>query len=361
AAEDLKTSWGLLSSESRTQITAVEWENAFTRRPSVRKPAPSTLLRALVSAPTPPSVIEVLPRAAEALVRVAGSVQITQQIVLVREPAGWRVDLAASDRLNSAEAGRIFIDAIREEATASAPRRAGMPSASPSLLRALLAPQAKDYRVIEADVEADRAQVTVVAEMPVSLVLRAFRVGPGWTVDLTRPMLSVDATHPRPLKKAVAAADKASCEDQLRRLAKAIQMYAARSDDMFPDPERWLDQIRPHLPHPAGVHCPADSVEGVSYAMNRNLAGKRRREIGKQSTTPLLFESSLHTDNPADTGESWVDSPRHPGGNLVLFVDGSVRAAPKKPSFTVVNAEPGARPRPVRGRPSVRIPPRSAP
>ena len=359
AAEDLKTSWGLLSSESRTQITAVEWENAFTRRPSVPKPPPTTLLRALATSPTPPSVVEVLTRAEEALVHVAGSVQITQQIVLVREPAGWRVDLAASDQLNSREAGRIFIDAIREESTAAASPRPGTPSGGPSLLRALFAPQAKDYRVLEADVERDRAQVTVVAEIPVSLVLRAFRIGPGWTVDLSKPMLTIDATSPDPLKKAVAAADKTNCEDQLRRLAKAIQMYAAGSDDMFPDAERWLDQVRAYLPQPPGVHCPADTVEGVSYAMNRDLAGKQRREIGKQDTTPLLFESSLHTDNPADAGESWADPARHPGGNLVLFVDGSIRAASKKPSFAVVKATPGTRPRAVPGRPAVRIPPRS--
>ncbi len=361
AAGDLKTSWALLSSGSRAQITAPEWESAFARAPSARKPPQSALLKALGTAPTPPAVIDVLPRADEALVHVGGSVQITRQIVLVREEAGWRVDLLASDRLNSRQAGQIFLDAIREEATAAVPRRAGTAPASPSLLRALFAPQAKHYRVLQADVEQDRAQVTVAADIPVSLVLRTFRVGPGWTVDLTRPMLAVDPTSSDPLGDAVAAASKATCEDQLRRLARAIQMYAASSDDMFPDPDRWLDQIRPYLPHPPELHCPADPVAGVSYAMNRSLAGKRRRDIGNQGSTPLLFESTLHTQNPADAGESWAHPGRHPGGSLVLFADGSIRGAPKKPSFGVVGAKPLTQRRSVPARPPVRIPRRSAP
>ncbi|MCJ7822350.1 MAG: hypothetical protein MUQ26_04600, partial [Armatimonadetes bacterium] len=122
-----------------------------------------------------------------------------------------------------------------------------------------------------------------------------------------------------------------------------------------------LDQVRRYLPNPPGVHCPADSVAGVSYAMNRALAGKRRSEVGNQAATALLFESTLHTENPADAGASWTAEPRHPGGSLVLFVDGSVRPSPRKPSFTVVEAPPGARSRAVPSRPQVRVPPRSAP
>jgi prepilin-type processing-associated H-X9-DG protein len=120
-------------------------------------------------------------------------------------------------------------------------------------------------------------------------------------------------------------------------------MYAAASDDLFPDPDRWLDQIRPYISPSLDLHCPADPYAGISYAMNRNLAGKRRREVANQNGTPLLVESILHTANPADTGESWAEPPRHPGGNLVLFVDGSVRLLRKKIAFDVTEAPPGAR------------------
>jgi len=153
AAGDLKASWDLLSSESRSYVTAPEWDKAFTRRPSVPKPPPNTLLKALATAPAPPAVIDVLVRADEALIHVGGTVRVTQQIVLVRESAGWRVDIAASDRLNSREAGQVFLDAVREETNAAVPLPPGAPSRGPSLLRALLGPHAKDYHVLEADVE----------------------------------------------------------------------------------------------------------------------------------------------------------------------------------------------------------------
>jgi len=210
------------------------------------------------------------------------------------------------------------------------------------MLQAFFAAEAEDYEVLQAQVEGDRAEVTVGAEVPVNIVLRAHRVGPGWMVDLSRPVLSVEPTHPNPLQEATAAADKSECQSQLRQLARAFQMYAAASDDALPDPDRWLDLIRPHLPTQAKAHCPADQEEGVSYAMNRNLAGKRRREIAQQNSTPLLFESALHGRNPAGTGESWVHPPRHPGGNYVLYVDGSVRLSPSRPSFEVTQAKPGA-------------------
>ena len=35
-------------------------------------------------------------------------------------------------------------------------------------------------------------------------------------------------------------------------------MYAAAYDDMFPDPSRWLDQLRPFLGQASNaLHCPA--------------------------------------------------------------------------------------------------------
>lgn len=358
AAGDVETAWNLLSTQSRSQLTLPKWGEAFARRTTIPKPPANTILRALATAPTPPQIREVLTRTDEALIQVAGSVQITRQLVLVREAAGWRVDLAVSDLLNARQAAQIFLEAVRKDASASASRApVAAPHVSLPLLRTLFAPEAKDYRIVAAEAEEDRAEVTVAADIPMNLVLRTVRVGPGWTVDLTRPLVSIDATTPDPIQQALAIADEEACREQLRQLGKAIQMYASSSDDMFPDPDRWLDQIRTYLPHPHKLHCPRDPTPGISYAMNPNLAGKRRREIGNQRANPLLFESALHTSNPAGTGESWADPPRHPDGNLVLFVDGSVRLLGSPPSFTVTKAAPGS----ARRRPPTRPPMRIAP
>ncbi len=365
-AGDRQTAWDLISAQSRSAIDLVEWERAFLKSPPPRKPPVNALLQSLTAGPNPATVIDVLPRTDEALIQVGGAIQITQQIVLLPEPDGWRVDLAASDRLNSLTAAQAFLDALREQSQSKKQGPPGgrtAPMASPSMLRLLFAPYATDYQVQSADVEQDRAQVALVAEVPVNLVLRAVRSGPGWTIDTTRSTLPIDATSPDPLGDAIAATNGIACLEQLRQLATAINAYADASGDMFPDPDHWLDQVRNYLPSPPNLHCPADTEAGISYAMNENLRGKRRSQVGSPATTPLLFESTLHTDNPADGGQSWAMPPRHPMGNIVLYVDGSVRPSFDPPSFQVTRAKPGQRPagqRPAGGGPPMRIQPRAA-
>ena len=101
--------------------------------------------------------------------------------------------------------------------------------------------------------------------------------------------------------------------------------------------------MRPFLPAGISLHCSADTEEGISYAMNSNVAGKKRGRIANPSNTPLLYESTLHTGNPAGAGEGWPAPAFHAGGNMVLYADGSVRITLEKPSFVVTEAKPGAR------------------
>ncbi len=336
---DFAASWQMLSSPSRAQMNAMQWEEAIRVRPSSRPPTGNDLLRALATAEEPPTVSDTLIEKDEALVKVSGSVRITQELVLVKEGGVWRVDLAATDEINAREAARVFIEAI---GSASAPtaRPVRTPQAGIPMLRALLMPEAKDYYVLSATVKSDRAQVTLASDLPVSLVLRAVRSGPGWMVDLTRPLVSVNPLSKDPIKEAAEANIQNACQEQLRQVARAFQMYAQANDDMLPDPDRWVQQLRPFLGDvPNVLHCPADTTPGISYAMNRNLAGKKRSQVGNQPTTPLLYESTLHTTNPADRGESWPSPAFHSGGNMVLFVDGSARPVEGKPSFTVIEAQ----------------------
>jgi len=348
AAGNLSQAWDLLSSPSRAATPVVQWQQAFERRPPMRKPPATSLLRAMAASTPPPAVGDVLVAPDEALVEVSGVVQVPQQIVLVKEAVGWRVDLAATDQLNSRRAAADFIEMLREETAISQRQgmRAPMQEVSYPLLRALLAGEATSYKAIEAQVSGDRAQVTVAAEIPVHLVLRAARSGPGWAVDLTRPVVPIDVSAPDPLQQAVALSERMKCEEQMSQLVRAIQMYATVSEDMVPDPARWFDQVRAFLPAPgpaqAQGHCPSDSVAGISYAMNRNLAGKRLHQIANPGTTPLLYESAGHGGNPAGVGENWPTPLRHPEGNLVAFADGSVRPMTQPPSFQVAEAPPGA-------------------
>lgn len=370
AISDVSAAWELLSSQSRAATTLAQWQEGFLRRPAMRKPPATSLLRAIAAGATPPKVGEVLVRPDEAFIEISGTVQVPQQIVLVKESQGWRVDLAETDRLNSRQAATNFLDILREEANRAAMRSPGQPSldASYPLLRAMLAPDAANYQAVDAQVTGDRAEVTVAAEIPVNLVVRATRSGAGWAVDFARPLLPVDTAAAEPLKQAAEIADRMKCEEQLGQLARAIQMYAGSSEDMLPDPARWMEQIRPFLPQPSQTHCPSDPAAGVSYAMNHNMAGKRLHQVANPNTTPLLYESAQHGNTPAGTGEGWPAPLRHPEGNLVAFADGSVRPMTQPPSFQVLEGAPGtgragvvapgrARPRPPAGQMQPMMPP----
>ncbi len=377
---DTGGAWQLLSASTRAKLTAAQWQAEFRERGASRMPSGNDLLRALATADEPPTIGDVLIQQGEALVDVSGTVRITYDIILVRQNGRWLVDLPASDQFNSREAARVFIDAVGSASGASSPRPVRTPQTSLPMLRALLAPEAKSFQVLNSSVEGDRATITIASDIPVSLVLRAVRSGPGWVVDLNRPMVNISPTSTDPLKEAVGINVQNTCQEQLRQLGRAIQMYAAAHGDLLPNPEQWVEQIKPYLAEGADVlHCPADKTAGVSYAMNRNLAGKKRSEIGNQPLTPLLFESSLHTANPTDTGESWPAPALHSGGNMVLYVDGNVRAATEKPSFAVTvtlrpvvpgerQAGPGGQPARRRmpppmqpGQPQPRPQPRPAP
>ncbi len=337
---DIRTSWNLLSAASRAANDVAQWGESFPAGPASRPPAPNAILKALATADPPATAGKVLVLGSEALVEVKGSVEIGRTVVLVKEGNRWLVDLAASDEVNGREAAQTFLEAIAADAGASTPRPVRSPQTSLPMLRTLLAPEAKNYRVSQTEMNGDRAYVTVVADLPVNLVLRAKRQGPGWQVDLARPLVSTNPTSTDPLREAAGSIKQSDCQDQLRRLGQAIQMYSSLSEDLLPDPDRWVEQIRPYLSGPPALRCPADATEGVSYAMNRNLAGKRRSEIGNPAMTPLLYESSLHTANPADGGESWQTPPRHSEGNLVLYLDGSIRPSEQPPSFTPAAFQP---------------------
>jgi hypothetical protein len=350
ATGNVSQAWNLLSAQSQKGMSAAQWQQEFEQRPPSRKPPAASLLRAIAGFETAVQIEGVLVRPDEALIAVRSGVQVTQTFVLVREQGGWRVDLKASDDLNSRQAVENFLGAVRQESGGGVRPRSPQ-DAQMTVLRSMLAAEARDYKTSEAEVEGDRARVTVVAEIPVNLVLRATRSGPGWAVDLSRPVLPIDYSAPDPLKQAAAAADRMVCEEQLTQVARALQMYAASSDGMLPDPARWLDQVRPYLPDPPKLHCPSDPAPGVSYAMNRNLAGKRLNQIANPALTVLVYESTLHTDNPADAGQSWPTTLRHADGDLVAYADGSVRAVPLRPPFTVKEGPPGAGRIAIPGRP----------
>jgi prepilin-type processing-associated H-X9-DG protein len=350
ALGNVDRAWNLLSATSKQGLTKEQYQAAFGAPRATPKPPASTVLRAIAAGSESPTVGGVMVRGENSYVHVKGDVQVTQTVVLVKEPGGWRVDLGPTDEANSRDAAELALAAEREQGPA--PARGQRPDVSLPMLRIMLRSEAKNYKVLKTEVSGDQATVSVGADVPVSVVFQEVRSGAGWTV---RTLAPVDILSEDPLRDALLASEQQECENQLRQIGAAIQMYASRSDDMLPDPARWLDQIRPYLREPSELHCPADpGASGVSYAMNSNLAGKRRRDVGNPSTVPMVFESTAHGPNVANAGESWPHTAWHKGGVMVLYADGSVRQTPQKPSFAVPPPTPGAATRPTGTRPQGR-------
>jgi hypothetical protein len=116
-----------------------------------------------------------------------------------------------------------------------------------------------------------------------------------------------------------------TCPDNLRRLHKAILLYADQWDDMLPPADRWVELIKENVPDDNQLRCP--SVAGAAsygYAMNSSLGGKKWKDVPDAAHVPLFYDSS---DLKIDAHDSFTSLPspgRHDGHNNVIYLDGRV-------------------------------------
>ena len=111
-----------------------------------------------------------------------------------------------------------------------------------------------------------------------------------------RQMLSM---RPSQHKKRIAMV----CGTNLSGLGKALHIYAGDYDDQYPTAEKWCDLLIAYIEvSPKQFVCPlSDVIEGESsYAMNKNVVGKKVSEIPEDVV--LLFETNLGK-NPAGRQE----------------------------------------------------------
>jgi len=93
------------------------------------------------------------------------------------------------------------------------------------------------------------------------------------------------------------------CGTKLSGLGKAMQIYANDYDDQYPTAEKWCDLLVMYSDvYPRQFVCKlSDVIEGESsYAMNKNVVGKKVSEIPEDVV--LLFETNLGK-NPAGRQE----------------------------------------------------------
>jgi hypothetical protein len=137
------------------------------------------------------------------------------------------------------------------------------------------------------------------------------------------------------------AATNGQCSGHLNQLAVAFKSYARDHNGKLPDAATWVDDLSHYLGNNSDKYgifrCPADRAAGrSSYAMNRNLSGKRLQDIFDPANTVLLYETRQSGPNPAGTGKDVVDIGNIDSGlgrhnmvgyrfNYYLFADLQVR------------------------------------
>ena len=121
----------------------------------------------------------------------------------------------------------------------------------------------------------------------------------------------------------------------MHQVGLAAMMYASDNEGYCPDPDNWLEQIRPYLgDNPEEVlESPFNPEAGRAIAMNASLVKSeqgrvvplRLHEVPDQ--TVLFFEAEY--GSPLSGGPELLPAePRGPKGYVIGFVGGDVEAVP---------------------------------
>ncbi len=105
------------------------------------------------------------------------------------------------------------------------------------------------------------------------------------------------------------------CSMNVENIAPAMAMYAA-DWGTFPDPDRWVDQLRTgYLRNDFVLKCAEDHSDArCSYGMNRALAGLSLARITNRDQLVVVYETANPGDSPSGGPEDVASPPRHPKG-----------------------------------------------
>lgn len=127
------------------------------------------------------------------------------------------------------------------------------------------------------------------------------------------------------------AARTTSCVSNQKKLALGILMYSQDYDEKFPAAVEWTSLVGPYVIDMGALRCPSFEPRGASvfgYAFNAAVSRKVASAIPSPETTPLIFDSTKPEPNASDPVQSLPVPGRHRRGNVIGFVDGSVRRIP---------------------------------
>jgi len=122
-------------------------------------------------------------------------------------------------------------------------------------------------------------------------------------------------------------AAKAQCLGNVRDITQALDMYASDNGGGYPEAARWESSIVPYLTGSTPLSCPAATATGHSYAYNAAMSAVNREEVLNLDELVMVFESDASRD--AGGPELLPTRPRHNGGDVYGFADGSVQWRPR--------------------------------
>ncbi len=135
------------------------------------------------------------------------------------------------------------------------------------------------------------------------------------------------------LKADLEKARQSNCLSNLKQLATGALMCAQDYDEVFPDADKWMDQIMPYIRNEAILKCPGAPDLEYGYAMNAALSGMAMEDVTSLASTVMFFDSDIGTRNAAGGPDAVCDPPRHNGGNNYAYTDGHAKWGREVPSF----------------------------
>ncbi len=132
------------------------------------------------------------------------------------------------------------------------------------------------------------------------------------------------------IAKARSHSQSARCMNNMRQLALGILMYASDNKDTLPDAAHWCDAVKKHAGNDEKLfQCVCRPGERCAYVFNRNLGGVKLAAIQMADRTVLLFEGNGGW-NASGTAADLPNTPLHPRGYHIVFVDGHVESVSKE-------------------------------
>ncbi len=118
------------------------------------------------------------------------------------------------------------------------------------------------------------------------------------------------------------------CQNRLRQVGLAMQMYMQDYDEKLPPADKWEDNLTPYVKSQPKIvfHCPVLEPDGHGYAMNWKLSKQPESAVESAAQTVVIYENNVPSANANYDGRDLIF--RHElndsiGANF-LYVDGHV-------------------------------------